>query len=60
MKKIPKYFPLTPVFAAYAVLFLMGENMEGMSQLMSMLLFYCALRQAFNVFMRMTEYVDFG
>ncbi|MDZ7697160.1 MAG: branched-chain amino acid ABC transporter permease [Deltaproteobacteria bacterium] len=60
MKQIPKYLPLVPVFAAYGVLFLMGENMEGMWQLMSMLLFYCALGQAFNVFLGMTGYVDFG
>ncbi|MFO7986927.1 MAG: branched-chain amino acid ABC transporter permease [Desulfatiglandaceae bacterium] len=60
MKQIPKYLPLVPVFAAYCVLFLIGENMEGMWQLMSMLLFYCALGQAFNVFLGMTGYVDFG
>jgi len=60
MKKIRKYYPIIPVFAAYAILFLMGENMEGMWQLMSMLLFYCALGQAFNIFMGMTGYVDFG
>jgi len=60
MKQIPKYFPLIPVFVAYLVMFLIAESMEGMWQLMSMLLFYCALGQAFNVFMGMTGYVDFG
>jgi branched-chain amino acid transport system permease protein len=60
MKQIQKYLPLVPVFAAYLVMFLLAENMEGMWQLMSMLLFYCALGQAFNVFMGMTGYVDFG
>ena len=60
MKQIPKYFPLIPVFVAYLAMFLIAESMEGMWQLMSMLLFYCALGQAFNVFMGMTGYVDFG
>lgn len=60
MKQIPKYFPLIPVFAAYFALFLIGENVEGMWQLVAMLLFYCALGQAFNIFLGMTGYVDFG
>ena len=55
-----KYLPLIPVFAVYLVLFLMGKNMPGMWQLMAMLLFYCALGQAFNIFLGMTGYVDFG
>lgn len=60
MKQTQKYFPLIPLFAAYLFMFLLAENKEGMWQLMSMLLFYCALGQAFNVFMGMTGYVDFG
>jgi branched-chain amino acid transport system permease protein len=59
-KQSGKYYPLIPVFAAYFVLFLIGKNFEGMWQLMAMLLFYCALGQAFNVFLGMTGYVDFG
>ncbi|MCF8062441.1 MAG: branched-chain amino acid ABC transporter permease [Deltaproteobacteria bacterium] len=59
-KDTGKYLPLIPVFAVYLVLFLMGKNMSGMWQLMAMLLFYCALGQAFNIFLGMTGYVDFG
>jgi branched-chain amino acid transport system permease protein len=55
-----KYLPLIPVFVVYLVLFLVGKNMPGMWQLMAMLLFYCALGQAFNIFLGMTGYVDFG
>ncbi|MFP3928312.1 MAG: branched-chain amino acid ABC transporter permease, partial [Desulfobacteraceae bacterium] len=54
------YLPLIPVFAFYLVLFLIGKNMPGMWQLMAMLLFYCAMGQAFNIFLGMTGYVDFG
>ena len=59
-KDTGKYLPLIPVFVVYAVLFLMGKNISGMWQLMAMLLFYCALGQAFNIFLGMTGYVDFG
>jgi branched-chain amino acid transport system permease protein len=55
-----KYIPVLPVFAAYLVLFLIGRNMPGMWQLMATLLFYCCLGQAFNIFLGMTGYVDFG
>ena len=58
--QITKYYPLIPVFAAYSVLFLVGKNLTGMWQLVAMLLFYCALGQAFNIFLGMTGYVDFG
>jgi branched-chain amino acid transport system permease protein len=34
--------------------------MEGMWELIAMLAFYCALGQAFNIFLGMTGYVDFG
>lgn len=54
------YIPLIPVFAFYLVIFLIGKNMPGMWQLMAMLLFYCAMGQAFNIFLGMTGYVDFG
>lgn len=59
-KKITKCYPLIPVLAAYLIMFLIGKNMTGMWQLMAMLLFYCALGQAFNIFLGMTGYVDFG
>lgn len=60
MKVIEKYLPILPVFLAYLILFLIGRNMTGMWQLVAMLLFYCALGQAFNIFLGMTGYVDFG
>ncbi|MBW1740455.1 MAG: branched-chain amino acid ABC transporter permease [Deltaproteobacteria bacterium] len=55
-----KYYPLIPVYVAYLAMFLIGSNMTGMWQLMAMLAFYCALGQAFNIFLGMTGYVDFG
>ncbi|MEJ2098605.1 MAG: branched-chain amino acid ABC transporter permease [Desulfobacterales bacterium] len=58
--KIEKYYPLIPVYAAYLILFLIGNNVSGVWQLVAMLLFYCALGQAFNIFLGMTGYVDFG
>jgi len=58
--KVAKYYPILPVYAAYLVMFLVGKNMTGMWELMAMLAFYCALGQAFNIFLGMTGYVDFG
>ena len=58
--KLTKYLPLAPVLVGYFLLFLVGENLEGKWQLIAMLAFYCALGQAFNLFMGMTGYVDFG
>jgi branched-chain amino acid transport system permease protein len=58
--ELEKYYPLIPVFAAYLAMFLIGKNVTGMWQLMGMLAFYCALGQAFNIFLGMTGYVDFG
>ncbi|MEW5723926.1 MAG: branched-chain amino acid ABC transporter permease [Thermodesulfobacteriota bacterium] len=55
-----KYLPLVPVFLAYALLFALGRGLSGVWQLVATLLFYCALGQAFNIFMGMTGYVDFG
>jgi len=55
-----KYYPLLPVLGAYIMLFVVGRTVVGMWQLVAMLLFYCALGQAFNIFMGMTGYVDFG
>jgi len=58
--KITKYYPIIPVLIAYSVLFICGRNIEGTWQLVATLLFYCALGQAFNIFLGMTGYVDFG
>jgi branched-chain amino acid transport system permease protein len=58
--RLAKYYPLIPVYGAYLVMFFIGKNMSGMWQLMAMLAFYCALGQAFNIFLGMTGYVDFG
>jgi len=55
-----KYSALIPVYVAYGIMLLIGSKMSGMWQLMAMLLFYCALGQAFNIFLGMTGYVDFG
>ena len=55
-----KYLPLIPVYIAYLVLFLIARGMPGMWQLMAMLVFYCAVGQAFNIFLGMTGYVNFG
>jgi branched-chain amino acid transport system permease protein len=51
---------LIPVCCAYLLLILIGQGPLGMWQLMAMLGFYCALGQAFNIFIGMTGYVDFG
>ena len=58
--KIVKYYPLIPVYFAYLILFLIGISKPGMWQLVAMLAFYCAIGQAFNIFLGMTGYVDFG
>jgi len=58
--KLAKYYPLVPVYALYLVLFLIGLYMRGMWQPMALLAFYAALGQAFNIFLGMTGYVDFG
>ncbi len=58
--KFSKYLPLVPVFVIYLIMFLIGNSMSGMWQLMAMLAFFCALGQAFNIFLGMTGYVDFG
>jgi len=58
--KIEKYYPLIPVYAAYLVMFLIGRTMPWMWQMVALLAFYCAIGQAFNIFLGMTGYVDFG
>jgi branched-chain amino acid transport system permease protein len=59
-KKVITLYPIFPVLAAYLALFLAGYSTPGLMQLVAMLLFYCALGQAFNIFLGMTGYVDFG
>jgi branched-chain amino acid transport system permease protein len=49
-----------PVVLLYLVLYLIGANVKGMWQPMALLAFYAALGQAFNIFLGMTGYVDFG
>jgi len=60
MRGTGKYLPIVPVLAAYALLLLYGVATPGKWQLVAQLAFYCALGQAFNLFMGMTGYVDFG
>jgi branched-chain amino acid transport system permease protein len=60
MKRTDKYFPIIPVLIAYGVLLAYGLINPGKWQLVSQLAFYCTLGQAFNLFMGMTGYVDFG
>ncbi len=59
-EQLTKYYPLIPVYVAYLLLFIIGDSVSGMWELIAMLLFYCALGQAFNIFLGMTGYVDFG
>ncbi len=56
----PAWLPLLPVLAIYGGLFALGLFVPDMRQLAAKLAFYCALAQAFNVFMGLTGYVDFG
>ncbi len=58
--EMKRYLPIVPVLVAYFILFFIGKSVEGIWQLIAMLAFYCALGQAFNIFMGMTGYVDFG
>jgi branched-chain amino acid transport system permease protein len=60
MKRRNQYLPLVPVLVAYAVLLGYGLFLPGKWQLVAQIAFYCALGQAFNLFMGMTGYVDFG
>lgn len=55
-----KYLPLFPVLLLYLALFLVGWTVPGMWQPVALLAFYAALGQAFNIFLGMTGYVDFG
>jgi len=60
MKRFQKFLPLTPVYFLYGCLFLLGHYVQGMWQPVALCAFYAAVGQAFNVFLGMTGYVDFG
>ena len=60
MTRTEKYSPIIPVLVAYGLLLGYGLFFPGKWQLVSQLAFYCTLGQAFNLFMGMTGYVDFG
>jgi branched-chain amino acid transport system permease protein len=60
MTRTEKYSPILPVLVAYGALLGYGLFFPGKWQLVSQLAFYCTLGQAFNLFMGMTGYVDFG
>jgi len=60
MRPVKTYYPILPVLIGYGILFGIGFMVPGKWQLISQLAFYCALGQAFNLFMGMTGYVDFG
>jgi branched-chain amino acid transport system permease protein len=60
MRPVKEYYPMLPVFLGYGILLGIGIFVPGKWQLISQLAFYCALGQAFNLFMGMTGYVDFG
>ena len=42
------------------ILFIIGSSVEGMWQPIALIIFYVALGQAFNIFLGLTGYVDFG
>ena len=60
MKGLERFYPLVPVYVLYVLLFLFGHYTAGMWQPVALAAFYAALGQAFNVFLGMTGYVDFG
>jgi branched-chain amino acid transport system permease protein len=60
MTRTEKFSPIFPVLVAYGLLLGYGLFFPGKWQLVSQLAFYCTLGQAFNLFMGMTGYVDFG
>jgi branched-chain amino acid transport system permease protein len=60
MNRFEKFFPLIPVYLVYGSLFIFGNYAKGMWQPVALCAFYAALGQAFNVFLGMTGYVDFG
>jgi branched-chain amino acid transport system permease protein len=55
-----KYASLIPVLLIYVVLFAIGILVPGMWQPVAFIMFYITLGQAFNIFLGLTGYVDFG
>ncbi len=60
MKFSEKYSSLIPVMTVYALLFAIGMTVPGMWQPVAFIMFYITLGQAFNIFLGLTGYVDFG
>lgn len=54
------YYPLGVVYGVYLALFAFGMLVPGMWQPVAFVMFYIAVGQAFNIFLGMTGYVDFG
>ena len=57
---IRAYKPLIPMIAVYGVLITIALTVAGMWQPVAYFMFYIALGQAFNIFLGLTGYVDFG
>ncbi|MBO8182986.1 MAG: branched-chain amino acid ABC transporter permease [Archaeoglobus sp.] len=60
MRFFEKYASLIPVLLIYAILFAIGISFPGMWQPVAFIMFYITLGQAFNIFLGLTGYVDFG
>lgn len=54
------YQPLALVYGVYAILFAVGLGVPGAWQPVAFVTFYVAMGQAFNIFLGLTGYVDFG
>ena len=54
------YKPLIPMIIVYAILITIAVFVDGMWQPVAYFMFYIALGQAFNIFLGLTGYVDFG
>ena len=57
---IRAYKPLLPMMIVYGILITIALTVEGMWQPVAFFMFYIALGQAFNIFLGLTGYVDFG
>jgi len=57
---LDKYGSVIPVLVIYGVLFAIGISVPGMWQPVAFIMFYITLGQAFNIFLGLTGYVDFG
>ena len=51
---------MAPLLLVYIILFIIGVSVPGMWQPVAFIMFYIALGQAFNIFLGLTGYVDFG